>query len=90
MVARFEETILSGGVRFSFGGSEASRRAVAPVYVPPPPPPVAAASGRAAPPPPPPPPRGAVNGERLMAELEVGGCEPPPCACLSRRVRIGR
>jgi hypothetical protein len=53
MVVRFEETVLSGGIRFNFGGRE--RAAAPPPYVaplapPPPPPPVMA------PPPPPPPP----------------------------------
>ena len=41
MVTRFEETILSGGIRFNFGGPKPAP-AAAPVYVPPPPPPVAA------------------------------------------------
>jgi hypothetical protein len=55
MVTRFEETILSGGVRFNFGGRKAPAPA-APVYVPPPPPPPAAAPPVEQPAPPPAPP----------------------------------
>jgi len=58
MVTRFEETILSGGIRFNFGGHKPAP-AVAPVYVPPPPPPPAAAPPVEQPAPPPPPPAAA-------------------------------
>lgn len=57
MVTRFEETLLSGGIRFRFGG--APRVAPPPAFVPPPPPPppppVDPAPVDEAPPPPPPP-----------------------------------
>jgi iron complex outermembrane recepter protein len=61
MVVRFEETILSGGVRFRFG-SEGHRAPPPPppVVAPPPPPPVV----EAPPPPPPPPPPPAPAPER--------------------------
>ena len=36
MVIRFEETILSAGIRFNFGGSTPRARQRRPVYVPPP------------------------------------------------------
>jgi hypothetical protein len=52
MVVRFEETVLSGGVRFNFAGSERRAAPPAPVVLPPPPPVVEAPL----PPPPPPPP----------------------------------
>ena len=62
MVVRFEESVMSGGVRFRFGGS--GPRAVAPPpMLPPPPPPVvepAPVVEQPAPPPPPPP----ASGER--------------------------
>jgi len=57
MVVRFEETVLSGGVRFNFGREP--RRALPPapeVVVPPPPPPPPPVVEQPAPPPPPPPP----------------------------------
>jgi len=57
MVVRFEETILSGGVRFRFGNE--GRRAPPPpppVMAPPPPPPPPVIEQPAPPPPPPPPP----------------------------------
>jgi hypothetical protein len=56
MVVRFEETVLSAGIRFNFAGRKAE--APAPAYVPPPPPPpepVVAPPPVEAPPPPPPP-----------------------------------
>jgi TonB-dependent receptor len=56
MVVRFEETILSGGVRFRFGGE--GHRAPPPpppVVLPPPPPPVVETPAPPPPPPPPPP-----------------------------------
>ena len=54
MITRFEETILSGGIRFNFGGRKAAPSA--PVYVPPPaPPPPPPVVEQPAPPPPPPP-----------------------------------
>jgi hypothetical protein len=60
LVVRFEETILSGGIRFNFAGQ---KREAPPAYVPPPPPPPAPpVVEQPAPPPPPPPPTN--NGER--------------------------
>ena len=59
MVTRFEETILSAGVRFNFGGS-APAPAAAPVYVPPPPPPAYVPPPPVEQPAPPPPPPAAV------------------------------
>jgi len=59
---RFEETILSGGIRFRFGGARAPAAPPPPAYVPPPPPPPPVVEQPAPPPPPPPPP--ATNGER--------------------------
>jgi len=55
MVIRYEERILSGGVRFNFGGHKRAAAVPAPAYVPPPPPPppVAAPPPQPAPPPPP-------------------------------------
>jgi iron complex outermembrane recepter protein len=59
MVVRYEESVLSGGIRFRFGGSKPAA-AAAPVYVPPPaPPPVAAPPPVEQPAPPPPPPASA-------------------------------
>lgn len=55
MLARFEETILSGGVRFRFGG-QPKAAAPAPAPLPPPPPTVVPPEPAAPPPPPPPPP----------------------------------
>jgi TonB-dependent receptor len=63
MLVRFEETVLSGGIRFNFSGSE--RPAPAPVFVPPPPPPPPVVEQPAPPPsPPPPPPPPVERGER--------------------------
>jgi TonB-dependent receptor len=59
MVTRFEETILSAGVRFNFGGSRPPAPA-APVFVPPPPPPPAVVPPPVEQPAPPPPPPQAV------------------------------
>ena len=55
MVVRYEESVMTGGIRFRFGGAP---RAAAPVAAPPPPPPPAPAPvvQEPAPPPPPPPP----------------------------------
>jgi TonB-dependent receptor len=64
MVVRFEETVLSGGIRFNFAGH---RREAAPAYVPPPvlpPPPPPPVVEQPAPPPPPPPPAPTERGER--------------------------
>jgi iron complex outermembrane receptor protein len=63
MVVRFEETVLSGGIRFNFTGSKHS---AAPAYVPlPPPPPPAVVEPPPPPPaPPPPPPPPAAAPER--------------------------
>jgi TonB-dependent receptor len=52
--ARYQERILSLGVRFRFGGGEPPPPAPPPAVVPPPPPPVAAPAPEPAPPPPPP------------------------------------
>jgi TonB-dependent receptor len=59
MVTRFEETILSGGLRFNFGGRKPAAPAPAYAPVPPPPPPPAAAPAPEPAPPPPPPPAAA-------------------------------
>ena len=56
MVVRFEESVISGGVRFHFGGGEPRAAAPAPAMLPPPPPPPVV---EPAPPPPPPPPQAA-------------------------------
>jgi TonB-dependent receptor len=56
MVIRYEERILSGGIRFNFGGHKHAAAVPAPAYVPPPPPPPPAAAPPPAAPPPPPPP----------------------------------
>lgn len=60
MVVRFEESVLSGGLRFRFGGGRPPPPAPAPVMLPPPPPPPAyvppPAMEQPLPPPPPPPP----------------------------------
>jgi iron complex outermembrane recepter protein len=53
---RFEETILSGGIRFRFGGSEPRAAPPPPPPLPPPPPMVEPAPEPLPPPPPPPPP----------------------------------
>ena len=54
MVIRYEERILSGGIRFNFGGHKRAPVApVAPAYVPPPPPPPPPVEQPAPPPPPP-------------------------------------
>jgi TonB-dependent receptor len=53
---RFEETILSGGIRFRFGGSEPRAAPPPPPPLPPPPPMVDPAPEPLPPPPPPPPP----------------------------------
>jgi len=56
MVIRYEETILSGGIRFNFAGHKRAAPAPAPAIAPPPPPqPVAPPPPPPAPPPPPPP-----------------------------------
>lgn len=55
MVVRFEERVISGGIRFRFGGSaHAAAPAPAPAPVLPPPPPAAEPAPQPAPPPPPP------------------------------------
>jgi TonB-dependent receptor len=56
MVIRYEERILSGGVRFNFGGHKHAAAVPAPAYVPPPPPPPPPPAAAPPPPPPPPPP----------------------------------
>lgn len=62
MVVRFEETVLTGGVRFHFGHPRTPVAPPPPAYVPPPPPPPPVVEQPAPPPPPPPPP--ATSGER--------------------------
>jgi TonB-dependent receptor len=54
--ARYEERILSLGMRFRFGGGEPRAAAAAPTALPPPPPPPPVAEPVQEPPPPPPPP----------------------------------
>jgi iron complex outermembrane recepter protein len=54
MVVRFEESVLSGGIRFRFGGGGPRAAAAAPAYAPPPPPPAPVEPAPAAPLPPPP------------------------------------
>jgi TonB-dependent receptor len=56
MVVRFEESVLSGGIRFRFGGEPRAAAATPPPPLPPPPPPPVEAAPEPAPPPPPPPP----------------------------------
>jgi TonB-dependent receptor len=65
MVIRYEERILSGGIRFNFAGHK-REAAPPPVYVPPPPPPPPppVVEQPAPPPPPPPPPAPVERGER--------------------------
>jgi len=63
MFVRYDESVMSGGIRFRFGGSRpAAAPAPAPMLPPPPPPPPPAAEP--APPPPPPPPPPVERGER--------------------------
>jgi iron complex outermembrane recepter protein len=54
MVIRYEETVLSGGIRFNFGGHKAAPPVAAPMLPPPPPPPVVEQPAPAPPPPAPP------------------------------------
>ncbi|HKX91027.1 MAG TPA: TonB-dependent receptor [Sphingomicrobium sp.] len=63
MVVRFEESVISGGIRFRFGGGTPRAAAPPPPPVLPPPPPPPAAEPAPLPPPPPPPPP-AESGER--------------------------
>jgi len=60
MVVRFEERVLSAGIRFNFGGARKVAPPPPPVLAPPPQPPVT----EPAPPPPPPPPPPVERGER--------------------------
>ncbi len=62
MVVRFEESVLSGGIRFRFGGSGPKAAAPPPPMLPPSPPPVVQPAPAPEPAPPPPPP--ASSGER--------------------------
>jgi TonB-dependent receptor len=64
MVVRFEETVLSAGIRFNFAGRKPAPPAPVMAPLPPPPPPVAAPPPVEAPPPPPPPPAPVERGER--------------------------
>jgi iron complex outermembrane receptor protein len=63
MVVRFEESVVSGGIRFRFGGAGPRAVAAPPPMLPPPPPPAVepVPVPEPAPPPPPPPP---ASGER--------------------------
>jgi hypothetical protein len=63
MVVRYEESVVSGGIRFRFGRPKAPR-AEPPAYVPPPPPAPVVEPAPVEPPPPPPPPPPADSGER--------------------------
>ena len=56
MVVRYEESIVSGGIRFRFGGSPKAAPVAAPPPPPPPPPPPVVEEPAPPPPPPPPPP----------------------------------
>ena len=62
--ARYQERILSLGVRFRFGGEAPVAAPPPPAYVPPPPPPPPVAEPAPPPPPPPPPPAPTERGER--------------------------
>jgi TonB-dependent receptor len=64
MVVRFNESVMTGGVRFRFGGGGPRPEAAPAPVLPPPPPPPAAVVEEPAPPPPPPPPPPAPTGER--------------------------
>jgi TonB-dependent receptor len=65
MFVRYEESVMSGGIRFRFGGSRpAAAPPPAPVLPPPPSPPPPPAAEPAPPPPPPPPPAPVERGER--------------------------
>jgi TonB-dependent receptor len=64
MVVRFEESVLSGGVRFRFGGAPRVAEAAPALAPPPPPPPEPAPVIEQPAPPPPPPPPPAPSGER--------------------------
>lgn len=64
MVVRFEETVLSAGVRFNFGGRKAAPPPPPPAYVPAPPPPAVVVPPPVEPPAPPPPPAPVERGER--------------------------
>jgi TonB-dependent receptor len=65
MVVRYEESILSAGIRFRFGREPAPALAPAPPMVmPPPPPPPPEVEAPPPPPPPPPPPAPVERGER--------------------------
>ena len=61
MVVRYNESVMSGGIRFRFGGGRRSAPPPPPAYEPPPPPPPPVVEQPAPPPPPPPPP---TEGER--------------------------
>ena len=62
MYVRYDESTMTGGIRFRFGGPRQS--APTPAYVPPPAPPPAPPPPVEVPPPPPPPPPPADSGER--------------------------
>ena len=64
MVVRYEESVVSGGVRFRFGGGGPRAAAPPPVALPPPPPPPPPVVEPAPAPAPPPPPPPADTGER--------------------------
>jgi TonB-dependent receptor len=56
MVVRYNESVMSGGIRFRFGGESRASAPPAPVSAPPPPPPPPVVEPAPPPPPPPPPP----------------------------------
>ena len=56
MVVRYNESVMSGGIRFRFGGESRASAPPPPVSAPPPPPPPPVVEPAPAPPPPPPPP----------------------------------
>jgi TonB-dependent receptor len=64
MVVRYEESIMTGGVRFRFGGSRPRAAEEAPALPPPPPPPVVEPAPPVEPPAPPPPPPPEPSGQR--------------------------
>ena len=64
MVVRYEESVVSGGIRFRFGGGGPRAAAPPPAPLPPPPPPMVEPAPAPAPtPPPPPPPPSGQRGE---------------------------
>ena len=64
MFVRYDESVMSGGIRFRFGGSRPVAAPPPAPMLPPPPPPPPPAAEPAPPPPPPPPPPPVERGER--------------------------